>query len=269
MNRRLSTWILLGAFLWWPLKAGGQKTNSSMARRAILNTPSFQTGDPLENSPGTGASVSVRELSIPGRPRNAYRRGIDRLAKNDPAGSLVHLQRAASEFPSFYEAYYAIGLAELTLGHEEEAQEAFQQSINASGGHYAEPHFGLSVLLCYQKKFAEAEPIIRKALELAPGFGPGHFILAWALFGLSRLDEAQKNAHEALVRDPRLALAHLLLATIYTRRSEYSAVLVELDAYLKLTPDGALSDEVRLVEESLRRKLARPVVIVEAAQAKP
>jgi len=115
MNRRLSTWILLGAFLWWPLKAGGQKTNSSMARRAILNTPSFQTGDPLENSPGTGASVSVRELSIPGRPRNAYRRGIDRLAKNDPAGSLVHLQRAASEFPSFNEAYYAIGLAELTL----------------------------------------------------------------------------------------------------------------------------------------------------------
>ncbi len=268
MNRRLSTWLLFGALFLLSLMAHGQGTNSNMARRTTPNTPSFQAEGPSEISRGTGAPVSVRELSIPERAGNAYKKGIDRLAKNDPAGSLVHLQRAASEFPNFYEAYYAMGLAQLILGHEEEAQQAFQQSINASGGHYAEPHFGLSALLCNQRKFTEADPIIQKALELAPGFGPGHFILAWALFGLNRLDEAEKNAHEALMRDPRLALAHLLLANIYNRRSDYSAVLVELDAYLRLTPDGALSDQVRLVQESLKRKLATSVVIVAAARAK-
>ena len=84
-----------------------------------------------------------------------------------------------------------MGLAQLRLGHEEHAQEAFQKAFDASGGHYAEPHFGLNALLCNQQKFAEAEPIIRKALELAPGFGPRHFIPACALFGLNRLDEAE------------------------------------------------------------------------------
>src|SRR6202008_3459639 len=122
----------------------------------------------------------VHELSIPEHAVKSYRRGIDRLFKNDPAGSLIHLRRAASEFPEYYEAYHAIGLAQLRLGHEKDAQEAFQKSIDASGGYYAEPHFGLSAVLCNRQKFADAVPIIRKALELVPAFGPGHFILAWA-----------------------------------------------------------------------------------------
>jgi tetratricopeptide (TPR) repeat protein len=162
-----------------------------------------------------------------------------------------------------------MGVAQMSLGHDEEAQQAFQKSIDASGGHYAEPHFGLSALLCNQQKFTEAEPIIRKALELAPSFGPGHFILAWTLFGLNRLDEAEKIAHEASIRAPKFALAHLLLANIYNRRSDYSEVVAELDAFLRLEPDGPLSDQVREVQESAKRKLAHSVVIIAAARAKP
>lgn len=269
MNQRLSTCLLFGALLSLPLTTRGQDTNAIIARRIILNGPSFQTEDPAEISRGTSPSVSARELSIPERAVNSYKKGMDRLSKNDPAGSLLHFQRAASEFSDFYEVYYAIGLAQLRLGHEEEAQEAFQKSIDASGGHYAEPHFGLSAILCNQQKFTEAEPIIRKALELAPGFGPGHFILAWALFGLNRLDEAEKIAHEASIRDPKLTLPHLLLAQIYIRRSDYSEELVELDAYLRLEPEGPLRDQAREAQEYAKRKLAGSVVIIEAAQAKP
>ena len=269
MNQRLSTWLLFGALLSLPRTAGGQETSSTIMRRIVLNGPSFQTEDPAEVSRGTSPSVSARELSIPERAIKAYRKGADRLSKNDPAGSLSYLQRAASEFPNYYEAYHAMGVAQLSLGHEEEAQQAFQKSIDASGGHYAEPHFGLSALLCHQQKFTEAEPIVRKALELAPGFNPGHLLLAWAQFGLNRLDEAEKIAHEASIRDPKLALAHLLLANIYNRRSDCSAMLFELDAYLRLEPDGPLSDQVREVQEHAKRKLAGSVVIIEAAQAKP
>lgn len=267
MKRRLPTWLLFGALSLSPLMARGQETKGSMARGTILDVPTLQTGGLSQTSLGTDPSVSVRELSIPQRAASTYRKGVDRLAKNDPAGSLVHFQRATSEFPDFYEAYYAMGLAQLTLGHAEEAQQAFQKSINASGGHYPEPHFGLSVLLCNQQHFIEAEPIIRKALELAPGFGPGHFILAWDQLGLNRPDEAEKSARQALLQDPGLAPAHLLLADIYDRRTDYSAVLAELDVYLRLVPHGELSDQVRSVRQSLKRKLARSVVIVAAAQA--
>jgi tetratricopeptide (TPR) repeat protein len=88
-------------------------------------------------------------------------------------------------------------------------------------------------------------------------------------FGLNRLDEAEKNAQEALIRDPGLASTHLLLANIYSRRSHYLAALEELDAYLRLTPDESLSGQARPFQESLKRKLAGSRVIIEAAQAKP
>jgi hypothetical protein len=106
-------------------------------------------------------------------------------------------------------------------------------------------------------------------LELAPGFNPDHFILAWPLFGLNRLDKAEKLAHEESIRDPKLALAHLLQANIYIRPSDYSEELVELDAYLRLERDGPLSDQACEAQEYAKRKLAGSVIIIEAAQAKP
>jgi tetratricopeptide (TPR) repeat protein len=253
MNRLLSSWLLLGALLVWPLEVYGQRSKTSIEQRTMLNLIQGEDLSPRETSRGIGSSVSVRELSIPGRAKKSLKKGIDRLAKNDSAGSLVYFQRAASEFPNFYEAYYAIGLVHFRLGHREETEQAFKQSIEASGGRYSPPHFGLGILLCAQQKFTEAEPIIRRALELSPSFGLGYYTLAWALFGLNNLDEAGKNANEALVRDPTISEAHLLLAKIYASQSNLSAVLVELDVYLRLTPDGRESDQIRQVEESLKQ----------------
>jgi tetratricopeptide (TPR) repeat protein len=265
MNHHLSTCLLFGAILSLPLAGGAQETGS-IARRVVVGGTSFQTENIIETSRGASPSVSVRELSIPERAVKMYRKGIDRLSKNDPTGSLIHLRRATSEFPEFY---MRIGLAQLRLGHEKEAQEAFQKSIDASGGYYAEPHFGLSAVLCNRQKFTDAEPIIRKALELAPAFGPGHFILAWALFGLNRMDEAEEIAHEASILSPKFALTHLLLANIYNRRSDYSAVLSELDVYLRLEPDGPMSDQVRLVQGLVKQKLIKSAFFVEAARTIP
>jgi hypothetical protein len=50
-----------------------------------------------------------------------------------------------------------------------------------------------------------------------------------------------------------LAPAHVLLANIYHSRRAYSAALSELDAYPKLNPDGALSDQIRGIERSLKQ----------------
>jgi hypothetical protein len=51
MNQCLSTCLLFGALLSLPLTAGGQNTNSTTARRSIINGPSFQTEDPTEIVP--------------------------------------------------------------------------------------------------------------------------------------------------------------------------------------------------------------------------
>ena len=269
MNRHLSRSFMFGFLCLLPLPAFSQQPSASLSRWATFSAPSLPTLDTPEMPHRSGPTVSVRELSIPVRAGNAYKKGLDRLANDDPAGSLVHFQKAISEFQGFYEAYFAIGLAHLDLRREDEAQLAFQQSIDASGGHYAQPLFAMSMLLCAQRKYGEAEPIIHRALELAPDWRPGQLILAWVLFGLKRVEQAERIDREVLVQEPTLAPAHLLLSDIYNHRNDYSAALSELDAYLELKPDGALSEQVRGIEQSLKQRLANSTVVVEAARTKP
>ena len=64
----------------------------------------------------TDYTVSVRELRIPGKARNAFERGLERLAKNDADGSRTQFARATATFPDYYEAYYHMGVADLRLG---------------------------------------------------------------------------------------------------------------------------------------------------------
>jgi len=269
MSRRLSTCFLFSALFMWPPAGRGQETNSHVVQRTIPNAPSPQAGDSSDIPSGTTSPVSVREMSIPKGARELFYKGIGRLAKDDPAGGLIHLARAVSQFPDYFEAYYGIGVAQMELGQYEEAQRAFQKSIDTSGGHYASPYFGLSALLCALQNFSEAEPVIRRGLELFPSFAQGEFTLAWALFGLNRVDEAEKYALQALQRDPLFAPTHLMLANIYIRRSDYVPAVRELEAYLQLQPAGAMSEQARGTEASLKRKLTNSILSAAVPESKP
>jgi len=205
----------------------------------------------------TDYAVSVRELRIPVKARNAFEKGLERLAKNDAVGSRTQFLRATATFPDYYEAYYHMGVADLRLGREEEAAQAFQKAIDLSGGHYAWAQFALGLLLCRRGEYAEANTIIREGLEVDGRSATGHLFLSVALFHLNRLEEAEKSAREALLRKPGFALAYLMLADVHGRRGEYARQLQNLDAYLRLEPDGPASMRVREVREVLRRIVFR------------
>jgi tetratricopeptide (TPR) repeat protein len=205
----------------------------------------------------TDYAVSVRELRIPVKAHNAFKKGLERLAKNDPVGSRTQFVRATTAFPDYYEAYYHMGVADLRLGCEEDAAQAFQKAIDLSGGRYAWAQFALGLLLCRRGEYAEAETVIRKGLDADGSAATGHLFLSLALFRLNRLEEAEKSAREALLRKPALAFPYLVLADVHGRRGEYARQLQNLDAYLKLEPDGPASKRVREVREVVQRIVSR------------
>jgi tetratricopeptide (TPR) repeat protein len=215
-----------------------------------------QASEDAARPTGLGYVVSVRELSIRSRARDAFQNGARLLAKNDPSGSLAQFHHAIAEFPSYYEAYYLIGVADLRLGRQGEAEQAFRKSIELSVGRFAEAQFGLGAILCDQGKFAEAEPTIRKGLEIDDHW-IGHYYLARALFGLNRWDEAEKSVGEVVIRKADLPEAYLLLADIHIRQKNYSALLKDVDDYVRLDPDSATSVQARTVQENARRLLSQ------------
>src|SRR5271169_6365158 len=202
-------------------------------------------------------TVSLRELGIPPKALRAFEQGIERLAKDDASGSLPHFQRAISEYAGYFEAYDRMGAADLKLWRIPEAEQAFRKSIDLSGGQYAHPLLALGAILDEREKFAEAESVTHKGLDLDPESWTGHYYLALALFGLNRLVEAEKSVHEALRRKADFPEAYLLLADIHSRDKDYQSLVNDLDEYLKLAPDGPASAKVKALRESARGKLVQ------------
>ena len=196
--------------------------------------------------------VSVRELRIPPKAHQNFEQGMKCLAKKDAAGSLPHFQRAIAEFAGYYEAYDRMGAAFLKLWRVPEAEQAFRKSIELSGGGYAHPLLALGAILDDQGKFDEALTVVRKGLDLNPESWTGYYYQGLALFGSNRLEEAEKSAHEVLLRKTEFPKAHLLLADIHSRQKQYASLVIDLDEYLRLVPDGPDSDWAKALLKSVQ-----------------
>jgi tetratricopeptide (TPR) repeat protein len=203
-------------------------------------------------------TVSVQELKIPDKARNEYRKGLECMGKNDQAGSLNHFAKATQAFPGYFEAYYHMGAVETKLGRLGEATKAFQTAIDLSGGKYAWAEFGYGYVLYLEGKADEAEAVLQRGLEVDANSPDGHVILGLTLLRLNRLEEAEKNARQALLRRPGFAQAYLVLADVCAHRRDYRVQLQNLDAYLQLEPKGPASDLVHQAREVALRMLGEP-----------
>jgi len=234
-----------------PAQTSTQVDGTAAKLVLYLNSSNFR---PAERNRYT---VSTRELRIPGKALSEYEKGVERMTKRDLAGSLSHFTKAAQAFPEYYEAYYHAGVVETTLGHFNEAMQAFQKAIDLSNGRYAWAEFGLAYLLFLQAKPEEAETAVRRGLEFDSSSPDGYVILGMALLRLDRADEAERSAREALLRNPNFAPAYLVLSDVCGRRHEYRAQLQGLDTYLKLEPNAANTEHVRQVREAVQRLAAK------------
>jgi tetratricopeptide (TPR) repeat protein len=218
----------------------------------FLCVPSHSSAQALQS----GNIVSLRQLTIPAKASHAFEQGMERLAKKDPGGSLPYFQRAILEYSGYYEAYDRIGAADLKLWRIDDAEQAFRKSIEVSAEQFAHPLLALGSILDSQKKFAEAESVIRKGLDLDPASWTGHYYLGMALFGLNRMEEAEKAVRESLLEKVEFPEAHLLLADIHSRQADYRSLISDLTEYLKLVPDGEVSARAKALRESAEARLA-------------
>jgi tetratricopeptide (TPR) repeat protein len=203
-------------------------------------------------------SVSVRELQRPSKARDEFERGLRRLEKRDPAGSLKHFDTAIQISGDYYEVYYHRGVAELQLGKSDEALRSFQRAIDLSDGRYAPAQFGYGLILCRQDKPEEAERIIRQGLETDATIADGHVVLALVLLKLNRGDEAEKSAREALrLNDPHAAKGYLVLADVDAARRDYQAQVRDLNAYLKINRNDAHKAFLQATRDAAKRLAAR------------
>ena len=204
------------------------------------------------------AKVSLRELQIPPKARGEFERGLRRLEKRDPVGSLRHFDAAIRVFPEYYEVYYHEGIAALQLRNNEDAERYFQKSIDLSEGKYARAEFGYGLTLLREGKTEEAERVVRHGLESDPNEPDGHVVLGFVLLRLERPDEAEQNARQALdLNAPNSAKGYLVLSDLNAKRGNYQDQARDLDTYLKLRPNDPNKGALLAVRDLAKRLASR------------
>jgi len=213
-------------------------------------------GDPAAPSPA--GSVSAHELSMPQNARDLLSSGEKKLYfdKNPQAG-LADFQQAVSIAPGFYEVYYQIGMAYLTLGTRDEAEKSFRKSIEVSNDKYGEPVIGLASFLIDTGDLAQSEKMTRHGLELSPNSWFGHYQLGRILFNENKIADAQKSAEQARSLDPNAGIVYRLLSNIHISQKNYPALIQDLDAYIKLDPDSPAGVRAKEIRKQVEEKISK------------
>jgi len=204
-------------------------------------------------------TISVRQLSLPPKAEEAFRSGHQLLeADGQPAKAVTEFQRAIQAFPSYYEAYTEIAVADYRLNKLQDSETALKKAIDLSSNKYPEALILLAELCNDHGRFDEAEMFAQQAVDLEEPSWHAHFALARALLGQHRAEEADLSASRARELKPDNSQVYLLLANAHMLEHQYSAMLEDFDAFLKLEPHGPQSDEVLQRRNHLQQRLENP-----------
>jgi tetratricopeptide (TPR) repeat protein len=211
------------------------------------------------NSPNSphATPISIHELSMPHKARVLMESGTKKVYtdKKVQAG-LEDFQRAVAIAPGYYEAHYQIALASLLLGQRDLAEKSFRKAIEVSGDKYGDAEIGLGTALLDKRNFSEGEKSIRRGIELSPDSWLGHYELGRALLNQDRIEDAEKAALHARSLAPNAAVIYRLLSNVHLRQKNYTALLGDIDAYLKLDPASPAGMRAKQMREEVQQKIA-------------
>jgi tetratricopeptide (TPR) repeat protein len=198
--------------------------------------------------------VSQHQLSIPPKARELFEKGVQLVVeKSDYRGAVGQFAHAIAKYPSYYEAYAAMGLAQNKMGDAAAAEGALRKSIELSAEKYPPAMIDLAAMFNGGKRFSEAEPLLRKVIALDASSWRGQFELAVALSGQQRFKEAVSSAAAARDLKPENPQVYLLLYNLHIRTDDFPAALRDTESYLKLVPQGAAADRVRRMQEQVQK----------------
>ena len=209
-----------------------------------------------ESKPRSINPVSQHQLSIPGKARDSFDKGIQLIVqKSDYRGAVTQFAKAIAKYPSYYEAFAAMGLAQEKMGDAKAAEAALRKSVELSAEKYPQAMIDLASMFNGQKRFSEAEPLLRKMIALDASSWRAHFELASALAGLNRFKDAAASAITARDLKPDNLQTYLLLYNLHIQTDDFPAALRDADAYLKLAPSGRMADRVRSMREQVQKAM--------------
>ncbi|MDT5157556.1 MAG: hypothetical protein QOH51_1913 [Acidobacteriota bacterium] len=243
----------------------------------------YEAGGYVENA------IPAMRLAIEHDPKNEsyrVRYGLLLVDTKAPAAAVIRLEEALRDFPASPRLWLALGIAQLNVGKNDDAQKSFTRTLEldpksvpalaylgttyAERGQYAEavafyqraidagtnlsvPYYLAADALLKQPEVdaPRVERLLARAVELEPDFAPAHLALAKLYVRAERWTEAAAEFERVTRLDAESAEAHYQLGRVYVRLKRTADAQRELDSFKQL------SEAQKEKRETNRRDLLR------------
>lgn len=173
-----------------------------------------------------------------------FEKGVkaDKDGKADDA--IGHYLKAIESSPDFYPAHNNLGSAYLTRQQFADARRQFEAALKANQND-PEAHFNLANVMLLMKQYDAATLEIEEGMKRQPNSAFGQFLRGTLYSHTDRPELAEKSLQSAVDLDPKMAQAYLQLVNLYVQQRRTSDAINELEAYLKVFPEGPFSPKAR------------------------
>lgn len=209
----------------------------------------------VSRRPVAGAAGTAADHPIDSAVYDLYLRGRHAWYQRTPEAlqtALRFFEQAAAADPEFALAH--VGIADtyvlqnspsmpLDVGRDrlEKARQAAMRALDLNGG-LAEAHTALAGVIFFgDRNLADAEPKLRRAIELNPNYPVAHEWLGLLLGELGRVDEALTHVDVAIRLDPFEATMYQARGMVQYGGRRYAEAIVSERRALDLTPQLPLA----------------------------
>ena len=213
---------------------------------------SLRMPKPAGGDIGTQSTVSVAQLKVPEKARDAYNKARKDIEKQKLDDARKHVEEALKAFPKFSDALALRGILKLDgndlAGATQDLEAAVQDDQNDAMAYMA-----LGSAYNMQGRYQDAVRVLDHGVGLSPNAWQAYFEMGKSYLGQGDYKEALRQLNKAEDMAPKeYAPVHLVKAHALLGLHDYDEAVSELEAYLQRDPKGPNSDQAREVLDKAR-----------------
>jgi len=192
---------------------------------------------------------------VPKPAMDKFRKGMEKLEKNDAKAAVPLFDEAIAAHPNFAPAYFQKGSAHLKLNELDPALEAFVKAIGIKAD-YVEAKYSVGYTQYVKKNYVVAAAVFDDVLKQKSDMADAEMYRGLSLFHLKNVDAAEASLKKTIgmTGGDRLALAHLYLGQIYIQKKKNAEAAAELEKYLELVPKAPNAEKLKSTIADLKKQ---------------
>jgi tetratricopeptide (TPR) repeat protein len=214
----------------------------------------FELTSDKSDAANANTGASVIDARVPPEAREEFSKGRAEFTDKKTKDALLHLKKAISLYPEFFEAHFLISRVYMDALEWKEAEAALRRALEIKP-ESAAVLFSLGEVYRRQKRYAEAEKLLEDGLKLEETSWQGHFTLAHVYWDKAEILKAAPHVGRTLQLKADYADAHLLAGNIFVRMNLLDRALIEYEEYLRLAPKGEAAEQTRDLVQKIKKAL--------------